>query len=443
MNCANGICAPTATDAVLNVGDLEALLAGGNVTVTTTGSGGVQASDIAVSAGLTWSHGKTLTLDAYHSLAIGQLVSVKGRGGLALLTNDGGADGTLSFPTGGRIAFGNTASTLTINSTPYTLVKTITALAAAVASNPAGNYALAGFYDASQDGTYTSVPVPTPFTGTFEGLGNSISYLSINDTADTEVGLFAELDTGGTIRDLKLSSEAVSGGFGGFDRVGGLVGYLYGGSILDVSTTGLISASSGDGYAGGIAGNLGYGLIELCSSSSATSGYGAGGLVGLVNGGTIDQSFATGRSVAISYAGGLVGLNGGDSVINSYARGTATAPGEPSPGDAGGIAGVADISSQFQTSYSAAKAEGGINGRNGTRGGFAGTISFNDAFSNCYWDTSRNKRGIGNDRNEPGLTGLTTQELRSGLPVGFDRSVWAEDATVNDGLPYLIANPPR
>ena len=39
MTCSAGICAPTAANAVLNVSDLETLLASGNVTVTTTGTG--------------------------------------------------------------------------------------------------------------------------------------------------------------------------------------------------------------------------------------------------------------------------------------------------------------------------------------------------------------------------------------------------------------------
>jgi hypothetical protein len=440
MSCANGICAPTATDAVLNVGDLESLLASGNVEVTTTGSGGVQASDIAVSAGLAWNSGTTLTLDAYHSLAIGQLVSVKRRGGLAILTDDGGMNGTLSFPTGGRIAFGNTASALAINGTPYTLVKTISALATAVAANPGGNYALAGFYDASQDGTYTSVPVPTPFTGTFEGLGNTIAHLSVNDTADLYVGLFAELDTGGTLRDLRMSSESVSGGNG---WIGGLVGFLNGGSIVESSTGGKLSApASGPyGYAGGLVGLFEYGTIELSHSSSETvSAFAAGGLAGLTDGGTIDQSFARVKASGIAFSGGLVASNnnGSTSIINSYALGTVKVSSEPNPGDVGGISGGVG-SGNFQSTYSAATAEGGDSQ---TRGGFIGYLNFDETFSNCYWDTTRSKKGIGNDNSAPGLTGLTSKQLKSGLPAGFDPTIWAENANINDGLPYLTNNPP-
>jgi len=40
------------------------------------------------------------------------------------------------------------------------------------------------------------------------------------------------------------------------------------------------------------------------------------------------------------------------------------------------------------------------------------------------------------------VTGLTTAQLKSGLPPGFDPHVWAEDKRINHGLPYLIANPP-
>ncbi|MGH6890496.1 MAG: hypothetical protein ACREHF_15110, partial [Rhizomicrobium sp.] len=66
MACGNGVCAPTASKAVLNAGDLETLLASGNVEVTTTGEG-VQARDITIKAPVTWSSGSVLTLDAQKS----------------------------------------------------------------------------------------------------------------------------------------------------------------------------------------------------------------------------------------------------------------------------------------------------------------------------------------------------------------------------------------
>lgn len=92
MSCSNGICSPTASDAVLNVTNLENLLASGNVEVTTTGSG-VQADGIKIKAALTWASTSTLALDAYDSISTFQPVSVTGAGGLPLTTDDGGSNG--------------------------------------------------------------------------------------------------------------------------------------------------------------------------------------------------------------------------------------------------------------------------------------------------------------------------------------------------------------
>jgi hypothetical protein len=64
MSCLGGVCSPTAKNAILNVTDLENLLATGNVEVTTTGSG-VQAGDIDIDAALAWSSTTTLALDAW------------------------------------------------------------------------------------------------------------------------------------------------------------------------------------------------------------------------------------------------------------------------------------------------------------------------------------------------------------------------------------------
>ena len=46
--------------------------------------------------------------------------------------------------------------------------------------------------------------------------------------------------------------------------------------------------------------------------------------------------------------------------------------------------------------------------------------------------------GLGN---AGGVTGLTTEQLQSGLPPGFEPGVWLEKANINNGLPYLKYNP--
>ena len=45
--------------------------------------------------------------------------------------------------------------------------------------------------------------------------------------------------------------------------------------------------------------------------------------------------------------------------------------------------------------------------------------------------------------NVSGITGLTTVQFQSGLPAGFDPAVWAQSPGINNGFPYLIANPPE
>ena len=77
MNCADGVCARTATRAVLNAGDPETMLASGSAKVTTTGSA-VEARDIVVAAQIGWSSTSTLALDAYRSIEIRHAVSIQG-----------------------------------------------------------------------------------------------------------------------------------------------------------------------------------------------------------------------------------------------------------------------------------------------------------------------------------------------------------------------------
>src|SRR5579864_5765590 len=217
-----GVCSPTAPDAVLNVNDLKTLLAGGNLAVLTTGS--VQANDITVDVALSWSNAYRLTLDAYHSIEIDSHVSLKGTGGLDLVTNDGGSGGTLAFAGSGQVTFANLSSALVINGKTYVLVSNIARLAHDIRANPSGNFALARNLDAGRAGTYTSPPIPTSFSGTFEGLGNTISYLSIDDSNPNDlVGLFSS--NLGTIDDLVLSGVTIVGR-GGTASQASIVGAL-------------------------------------------------------------------------------------------------------------------------------------------------------------------------------------------------------------------------
>ena len=435
--CSGGVCTPTATSAVLNSGDLETLLASGNVAVTTTGSG-VQANNIVVGDGVSWSAATGLTLDAYQSVSIDKGIAVQGQAGLTLTTNDGGTGGTLAFGHKGNVSFANLSSSLTVNGTAYTLVNTIQSLAAAIAANPAGAYALASNYDASQDGTYTTVPVPTPFTGTCEGLGNAVSNLSINDTTDKEVGLFAEVDDSGALRDIAVLKAEIS--VNTTDSCAApLVGFNYG-NVVGASASGSVVSAS---CVGGLVGYNFSGIVTLSNASTSVSGVEAGGLTGRSYTGNIVQSFATGKAAGTEYAGGLVGDDSGSAISNCYA--TSTAQATSASTYVGGFASQTNEESALSNSYSAGHVLGGISGR---RGGFVGATSEGATFSDTYWNTKKSgvvnrHEGAGNVKNQAGITGLSTKQMQKGLPDGFDPSIWSENSKINGGLPYLLANPPR
>ena len=257
MTCSGGVCAPTATDATLNVNDLENLLASGNATVTTTGSG-VQANDIDVAAPVSWSASGTLGLDALRSITFAATVASAGTGGISLTKG-----GHLSFP-GGNITFASTSSALTVNGKNYTLVGSIAQLASAIAGNPNGKYALGNSYDASQDGTYAHRPIQTTFGGVFEGLGNTISNLSIADSTDQYVGFLAQVAPLGKISDLILTNSTLNATGPAFES--GILAGINGGRILHVFASGTVLGCGP--YLGGLVGDN-YGEIYDSSASVA------------------------------------------------------------------------------------------------------------------------------------------------------------------------------
>jgi hypothetical protein len=76
-------------------------------------------------------------------------------------------------------------------------------------------------------------------------------------------------------------------------------------------------------------------------------------------------------------------------------------------------------------------------------GGYVGYVSDSSGFTNCYWDTSTSGTNQGSgDGGDEGVLGLTTAQFQSGLPAGFDPTIWAENPSINNGFPYLINNPP-
>jgi hypothetical protein len=451
MTCSGGVCTPTAKKAVLNVGDLANMLAGGDVKI----SSGSMAQDIEIDAALSWTGTHRLTLDAYHSIAFNKPVVVAGTGALTITTNDGGFGGDFRFFGKGHVEFWDLSSSLIVNGQRYILVKSLKQLDTEIRRGVDGSYALAKKINASNR-TYDQSPINRPFAGTFEGLGNTISNLTISGD-----GLFFEYDTEGdpnyAIRDIGLTSVNINGGAS--HSIGALVGYVLYGMIKNSYATGQISGS-GSSLIGGLVGGSNTSTISNSYAAVAVLGSGvsikAGGLVGYLEGdcldgceGIIDRSYATGPVTGgdSASAGGLVGYNYGGSVTNSYATGTVSSG---NSAFVGGLIGSNTDNSNPSTNPKLTEtySTGAVSGGSGaTVGGLIGQDAADSKITNSYWDLDTSgisdpAHGAGNIANDPGITGLTTQQFTSGLPAGFSPPIWKEKASINGGYPYLIDLPP-
>ena len=159
-----------------------------------------------------------------------------GDGGLSVADNIANIGGTFSFGRKGKIAFSGVSNPLSINGLQYALVATLPELAAAIAANTDGAYALSQDYNAGRDGKYHSSPIVTIFEGNFNGLGNTISNLRIHTSRRNNItGLFSGIDTLASISSLHVYAVDIDSSRG--VDVGGLVGFNEG-MIFNTSVEG-------------------------------------------------------------------------------------------------------------------------------------------------------------------------------------------------------------
>jgi filamentous hemagglutinin family protein len=566
---------------------IDTSLSGGtDVTLETTATGasgpGTTSSgpgDIIIDAALSWGTTAKLTLDAYNSILIDAPITVSGKGMLSLTTNfDGGTGGGLSFGGGDSVDFGrkNNGGRLTIDGAAYKLLYDMKQVQAINASSTTlgDDYALAtslnakpvsGWIPIGTNGANTVGNSGNGFSGIFEGLGNTISKLTVDLSSADYVGLFGY--STGTIRDIGIVGGSMTGDY----YVGGLVGY---GGVL-IGDSDVKTMVSGSNLVGGLAGWSADSITNSYATATVSDTGTAGGLVGY-SAGTITNSYATGTVSGTSYDGGLVGSDGGGAITDSYATGAVTgttfvgglvgysggpitdsyatgaatgttnyigglvgqsggaitsshATGAVSAGadsfyvggldgwnyggaisdsyatgkvsgayEVGGLVGTNYDSGAISDSYATGKVSGtsevgglvgynydgatisnaystgavsggsdvgglvGYNDDGGTIsdtysigavsgssdvGGLVGYDGSSGGISDSYWDTKKGGitnpgQGAGNIANDPGIAGLTTAQLQSGLPAGFDPTIWGESAGVNHGLPYLLGLPP-
>jgi Peptidase family M23 len=305
-----------------------------------------------------------------------------------------------------------------------------------VARNPSGSYCLTADIDASATSGSPFVPIGTssnPFTGTFDGNGHVIDKLTIGGA-----GLFASVSSSGIVRNVGITNGAMSISING--GIGGLLVGANGGDVSNCFATGtitntvsfvptaggLIGTNNGrvtnshasvaiQGDAVGISGFGGFvglntgSIIQSYATGEVTGGGNSSGGFAGTNSGTITQSYATGNVTTLASAGGFVGRNTA-TISQSYSTGSVTGYN----GSAGGFAG-ANFSGSISQSYSTGLVNNGL-------GFVAFDFQNQGLFTSNYWDVQTS--GQSHDGAPNGTKGLTTTQLRAGLPSGFDPSVW-------------------
>ena len=205
----------------------------------------------------------------------------------------------------------------------------------------------------------------SPFEGTYDGGGKTISGLII--TSGGDLGLFSKVGPDGTVKDLKLAVDitttagsniggvagsnsgtvqncTVSGNVKGNNQVGGVVGHNT--NIVQNCAVSGLGSVEGNFYVGGVVGYNDSGIVQNCYATvsvtvtdTGTGDY-FGGVVGYHNSGTVINCYATGNVKGRDYVGGLAGNNSG-TVENCYATGAVEGTGNTyiSQCYVGGVAG--------------------------------------------------------------------------------------------------------
>ena len=385
-------------------------LASNNVQIQSSQGATAGTGDININDVVSWNV-HTLTLTAANNINVNAVMTASGAASLDLepatangadsavaggtvnmgMDNVGNFTGQVNFSGSGTLTMGGQVYTV-INSLGSGYTDTTVGTLQGMQGNLSGHYALGNNIDASGTSTWNSGAGFTPigasssFTGTFDGLGHTISGLSITKSNYTPTGLFGTVQgsssapiflrnvgltnlavscyepCGGlvgygeyytTIQNVSVSGSLIGNGYGGGElyEAGMVVGYLesyhtgsppYDSKIVNVYSSGTIFANEPE-YVGGIAGEVySVAMSGMHSSVNMTfqpgnyeDGSYLGGLVGEVDYGSINASTFTGtinlkssaagtsNTAYYEYVGGLVGsFSSNDAISNSHFSGS-------------------------------------------------------------------------------------------------------------------------
>ncbi len=375
---------------------LSSNLEGGNFTLVSSAGTAGGSGDVNVNDAVTWSANTTLTLTASRHVNVNSVVKANGSGaGIAInpkTANGSGPNAEVADPSGAfnlgpaahidmpNVADGSTTA-LAIGGNAYKIVNSLGALQAI--DNTSGYYAQGRNIDATATSGWNAgqgfAPIGTGSALVFDGLGHTITGLTINRPTTANVGLFGWLTTNSTVRNVGL----------------------LGGSVIGLSATGALV-----GQASGSAIQNSYASTAVTASQQFSPSF--GGLVGIITDGTIDGCYATGSVNAPYEVGGLVGRVVQSTILRSYATGSISSP---VAGQVGGLIGYSFGASTVSQSY----ASGQVGSVPGNGGGLVG-VALSTTFNDTFWNVDVVTNGIGNiagrGTNRGSPIGLTTAQMQ-------------------------------
>ncbi|MXR51749.1 hypothetical protein GRX03_09050 [Halovenus sp. WSH3] len=246
--------------------------------------------------------------------------------------------------------------------------------------------------------------------GEFDGDGHTIR-LDVDLPAASQVGAIGYAEE--TVEGL-----TVEGSVTGANEVGGLVGYMPEGSILDSTVD---CDVTGEELVGGVVGRIGSSHVERSTASGDVTGetY-VGGVVGRNGSGKIRALTVDGAVTASEEVGGIVGLNGGR-ILRSTLSGRVS--GERT---VGGVAGI-----HYRGAIENSRVLGSVSG--GTRvGGLAGTFGTGRIVTSLVSGPIDGEEAVGalvgyNDRGFNHFSGTVTDSY-------WDAETTGQQSALGDGV---------
>lgn len=214
----------------------------------------------------------------------------------------------------------------------YTLIKTAADLDN-IRNNLSGKYILMNDIDLSSYSNWVPIGNGSAFTGELNGNGYVIRNMTINNTTEWQVGLFAGTD-GATISNLGIENSYISSEYHDSSQVmiGVLAGVAVSSQISNCYTTGsirsIVNGTLDNDIAGGLIGVTAMSNVQNSYSDVDISGSpisGAGGLIGFGYAyDTITNCYASGNVYGNNVAGGLISAAHAATISNCYATGRVT-----------------------------------------------------------------------------------------------------------------------